>query len=233
MSNISYVVPNKSSLFGFSTSKVNRHFYENLTHELYVKFASLSGLQDGQDVLAIQSYVKDANTVLEIGAGFGRAVDQMIELNPTAEVTALEICNSMCTYLNTRYMDQAQVRVVHSGFLEYETVQSYSLITMLWSTLTVFPPLEQQECLIHCRELLEKGGHLVIDLYGGSKDTVHSGLHQMDRFYVAEFSGYKQYGYLPEHAELLQMAEIAGLKLVEVCTLDTGNVLRNLFIFQA
>jgi hypothetical protein len=235
MSDVSYkTVDNLNKVFyGY---RQNISFYENLELSKYQDFAKVSGLSDREDVLALLPYLSNAQSILEVGAGFGRAVDALLCFCPNAKITALEICSHMCHYMQRRYVDDFNVRVVQADFLGSSlTHYSYDLVTMFWSTLTSFSIDEQQRCFYRMANLLTKNGKFALDLFQGSNSKEHQGLKKdaiKNGVYTTQVLGRKVCGWILSDEVLKEMAAKAGLKLIDQIDYEAHDVSRRFLIFS-
>ncbi len=214
----------------------NIAFYEHLALPKYEEFAKASGLADREDVLALLPYLNKVKSILEVGAGFGRAVDALLCFCPEAQITALEICPHMCHFMQRRYMEDFNVRVLQADFL-CSTLphQAVELVTLFWSTLSSFSLKEQQQCFHKISNVLAEGGRVVIDLFESSSSKTHQGLKLKSRetkIFTTEVLGRKVFGWLPGDAELLEMARQAGFKLLDQIPYHAHEVKRRFLIFD-
>lgn len=233
MATLTYHMPNFEEEV-FYTNNQNRAFYENLTCKQYDVFAKLSGLQECEDIFAMYPYLQNANSILEVGAGFGRAINAFGCIRPDAEIHALEQCGHMCEYMADQYFCMTNVEIIQGDILDSRNKRlgKYDLVTLLWSTLTAFAPEEQLQCLKKCVNRLTKGGHFVVDLYASSAASnlqFEDGTHQM---YITESNGNQHFGAIPSEKELLRMARQAKLCLIESIFYESAGVKRKLYIFS-
>jgi ubiquinone/menaquinone biosynthesis C-methylase UbiE len=234
MSEVSYKSVDKSSkvFYGY---RQNISFYENLELTNYEDFAKASGLADREDVLALLPYLSQAKSILEVGAGFGRAVDALLCFCPTAKITALEVCSHMCHFMQRRYIDDFNVRVIQADFLGSSlTHHSFDLVTMFWSTLTSFSIEEQQRCFHRMAKLLTENGRFAVDLFESSHCKQHQGLKKSltkNGIFTTEVLGHRVCGWFMPDEDLKTMAQKAGLKLSEQIRYQANDVQRRFLIF--
>jgi SAM-dependent methyltransferase len=235
MGDVSYKTVDKLTkvFYGY---RQNISFYENLELSKYQDFAKVSGLFDREDVLALLPYLSNAKSILEVGAGFGRAVDALLCFCPTAKITALEVCSHMCYYMQRRYIDDFNIRVVQADFLGSSLVHhSYDLITMFWSTLTSFSVDEQQRCFCRMANLLTEDGKFALDLFEGSSSKEHQGLKKdaiKNGVYTTQVLGRRVCGWILSDDVLKKMAGNAGLKLIDQINYQANDVNRRFLIFS-
>ena len=77
----------------------NAHFYENISIETMLEYAKKGGFDDCCDVQAIHYYLIGANLILDLGAGYGRAIKYLNKHFPNAKLTALERSSSFCAHM--------------------------------------------------------------------------------------------------------------------------------------
>jgi trans-aconitate methyltransferase len=234
MSEVSYKSVGKSTkvFYGY---RQNLSFYGNLELTQYEEFSKASGLEDREDVLALLPYLSNCKSILEVGAGFGRAVDALLCFCPTAKITALEVCSHMCHFMQRRYMDDFNVRVVQADFLGSSlSHHSFDLITMFWSTLTSFCLEEQQRCFHRMANLLTKKGKFALDLFEGSDCKQHQGLKKgltKNGIFTTKILGHQVCGWFASDEHLKAMALEAGLELSDQIHYQAHDVKRRFLIF--
>ncbi len=220
----------------FNGYKQNILFYEKLELSKYEDFAKASGVGDREDVLALLPYLANSKSILEVGAGFGRAVDALLCFCPEAKITALEVCSHMCHFMQRRYFDDFNVRVVQADFLGSSLPHhAFDLVTFFWSTLTSFSVEEQQRCFYRMANLLTKDGKFAIDLFESSKSKEHQGVVNAQtgaRVLMTEVLGRRAFGCFVSDETLIQMAKKAGFSLVETLPYQAHQVKRRFLIFS-
>ena len=214
----------------------NVPFYEHLSLSKYEDFAKASGVADREDVLALLPYLANAKSILEVGAGFGRAVDALLCFCPQAKITALEVCSHMCHFMQRRYMDDFNVHVVQADFLGSSLPQhSFDLVTMFWSTVTSFSVEEQQRCFYRMANLLTAEGKFAIDLFESSNAKQHQGITEQSRetrMLTTRVLGRQLVGWFVPNEKLVEMAKKAGFKLTDQISYRANGVKRQFLIFS-
>ncbi|MFN3234938.1 MAG: class I SAM-dependent methyltransferase [Gammaproteobacteria bacterium] len=146
----------------------NAAFYENVTAQGLQELAEKAGLCAGCDIDPLWSYIKNASSLLEVGAGYGRVIDALLKRQFAGKITALERSQSLFTYLQDRFSHD-QVDLHYADILSYceKTVKKFDVILFLWSGIADFPQDEQLELVRVLSRRLRKNGMLIIDALPG------------------------------------------------------------------
>lgn len=141
----------------------NDLFYAHIKAEGLKLFAEKAGLDDNCDLKQISPYINNAKSVLEVGAGYGRVIDYLINSNFAGKVTAIERNNFLYNYLFCLYKNK--VNLIHTDILNYdEKSEKFDLILFLWSEIAGFPKHNQAQVISQLTALLAKNGKLVLDI---------------------------------------------------------------------
>jgi len=212
--------------------KQNLNSYNHLNLRDYESFAEASGLLEREDVFVLLPYLLKAESILEVGAGFGRAIDALISVVPTAEIMALEACPHMCQFMQKRYINNFNVRVFQSDFLQQKISRKFDFIGMFWTTLMSFSPQEQQACFHQASKLLLPKGKFAVDLFESSTRAPHRRLSKELKMVSTELLGHRFFFWAPTNQELFEMALKSGLKPYDQLRYQVNGVSRRFVIFE-
>lgn len=186
-----------------------------------------------QDLQLLLPYFKQVDTILEVGPGFGRVLDFLLQNCLPLSVSAVETSSIFCDYLSRRYL--ADVTLHHRNILQFDSDHQFDMVLLLWSTIVDFVAFEQQQLIDKLSHVLSDDGFLAIDML---IDPLRSGS-------ATDYSGrelsiddgmIRHRGYLPTKNELNAMAHNAGLELFDaieyVVPKSSDQPLRVLSIFR-
>jgi 2-polyprenyl-3-methyl-5-hydroxy-6-metoxy-1,4-benzoquinol methylase len=196
------------------TNADNKLFYENLSFDDYQKYLSLAGLTNNPDIELIKDYILSASSILEVGPGYGRVIEAAKNIGYQNKFTAIEFSHSLANNLKDKYKDDV---IIEESFLESTCQIKFDLILMMWTTLSVFNPInEQQACFYQCAKMMEDNGYCVIDLLlSNSADKAI--LHTASETYITNAeNNTTHYGYGPSILELIRYAATAGLAVRQI-----------------
>lgn len=142
----------------------NRRVYEqpDIAEKIQV-FANEAGMNEYPDIKAIEPLLQQAHMILEVGAGYGRVIEGLLQAGVTAHITAVEQSNYFYQKMISRF-DSTKLSIIHENILKYATRERYDLILWLWSGCMDFTPAEQIDVLQKLKALLAPNGKLLVDI---------------------------------------------------------------------
>ena len=147
----------------------NSKFYELVKSKKLQSIAEHGGLSNCCDLEVAMPYWRNSNSILEVGAGYGRVIDHMLSKGFSGKITAIERIKSFFQILQSKYDDK--VRLLNIDLHDLSCVRdSFDTILFLWSGIAEFTLKEQEELIKNLAKLLNKGGYLIIDNLSESTD---------------------------------------------------------------
>jgi len=128
-----------------------KYFDENVV--LYDKFRPNYGAEVFKYILTYAN-ITVSSRILEIGCGPGNATLPFIRSG--GDVTAIEIGKNLSDYIQNKFAEYSNFRVINCPFEEYETSERFDLIFAATSLHWIEPEFAYPRC----REFLNKGGYL-------------------------------------------------------------------------
>ncbi|MEH0156992.1 class I SAM-dependent methyltransferase [Limibacter armeniacum] len=141
----------------------NFSFYENITLEKFQYFANVIGLHTGKDIDIIYPRIKDAEEIVELGPGYGRALDFILEKGYKGKITGVERIPQFVNYMNERYKGSVTVEELDIRDYRFELPRKVGAVLWLWSGILELTAEEQLNCIAECSRSLVDGGVLVIE----------------------------------------------------------------------
>lgn len=206
------------------TNYDNVAFYENLTPKDMYNFAVKGGLATGCDVTQLMPYIRDAESLLEVGAGYGRVISCLMSQEFKGKISAIERSNILYEYISSRYADS--VKLFNIDIHDCQAIQeSFDVILFLWSGIADFSFQEQRQVICNLKELLKDNGTLILDtlpedikplgmehgvtgkdfLFSFNNATVHTyKISKEDIALFAEEAGFKNVRHLPYQTDTMR-----------------------------
>lgn len=200
------------------SNKDNAVFYEQNIQTLQ-QWATQGGLARCPDVIAIKAYIEKANSILEIGPGFGRVIRYLLEHYPHKTLTAVEQSQQFCDSLKQNY---PQITLFHSDIATFTTTKRYDLIIWLWSGLTDFSQTEQLPILRHVSQFLSPAGTLIIETFPHNL-TPANGSTTDTQTYSLTANNSNLRGYIPSPEEIQYYASKIPLNYNNYITYTTDS----------
>jgi len=199
----------------------NRDFYEAVSVEKFKKWAELGGFDVGCDLDLVLDRLKMSDSILEVGAGYGRVIEYLIKNKLQAKLYAIERSKNLCDYLNKVYGNKASIVCDDVSNATFD--RKFEAIIWLWSNISDFSKDEHVAILTKISSLLAPSGFLVTDILLDDFDRENVNTN-VDRNYMVKYDDKIAYGYLPTKHEMLNYAEIVGFNKVEIIPYKTKTL---------
>lgn len=210
------------------SNKDNLAIYEAMPTDELRNMAELLGISNGQDVDIIKDYVQFSKQILEVGAGYGRVVKKILELNPSVSLTAIE---RELKQFNLLQQNFPVPNIVYGDILDTEISASFDLVLVMWSTFGEFSKAEQKKLFLLLAGLLNQSGRIVIELTALSEAHPFAEVKQQD-YMVRSRYGFNHI-YIPTKEELEHISNSADMRLEDERELVVAQgSKRSFFIFQ-
>lgn len=189
----------------------NRDFYEKIDIEKFRGFAQIIGLQSGADVAAILPFLFCHKSVVELGSGYGRAVECLLQMGYRGHITAVERIPHLCSYMQRNFGDSTSILEQDLKFLNLPAHTDCML--WLWSGIMEISPNELLPVLRNLRQQLIPGGTIFIET---PEKIQFIGQQLSNRFISYNTDWGHISAYFPEKSELKTRLHQAGFTSVRV-----------------
>lgn len=206
----------------------NQRFYEFLKPTGLYQFAKTAGISHGNDLAPLTEVCSAANHILEVGAGYGRVIDFLLNQGHDNQITAIEYCWNSYSYLTQKYKQTEQLTLVHQDICDYKPTNQFDLILHLWSGLADFPKPKQPDIVKKLAKLLAQNGTLVIDSYALEVMPLSSKASSPQSFEMT-INSHIKYIDEPTTEDIKSYADLAQLNYVE-CIKCQSNIGRNRYL---
>ena len=169
--------------------------------------------------MAMHQYIAPGDKILFAGVGQGR--DAIEAADRSAEVTVVDLSESMLNIFNRKIQGRSfphTIRQAHSDILAFEEYERYDMVFGNFF-LNVFPPELEFEILTHLVRLAKPGGSVVVGDFSLPNGGAISRLFQNIYWYIADtlFFLMAQNAFHPVYDYAAQMMQL-GLEITEVRT---------------
>jgi cyclopropane fatty-acyl-phospholipid synthase-like methyltransferase len=210
-------------------NKDNEVFYEQRS-EILETWAQAGGLSTWPDLIAIETYIKPVENILEIGSGYGRVLQYLKQHHSDKKITAVEKSHELFNTLTLQF--EQSVTLHQCDIANFKTQQRYDLILWLWSGLTDFSKSEQPHIIKHLQQFLTPQGTLIIETFPHDL-TPSNGSIIDNQSYELTHNELSLHGYIPSPDEINTYATNAALQLKELIEYKTSsNRKRKLYILK-
>lgn len=212
------------------TNKDNKAFYEKVPIGYFIDVATQGGLDDGNDILAIKHYIKNTGSILEVGAGYGRVIENLLKQGFCGHLTAIERNPVLCKHLQENFGEK--IEIICHDILHTTLTNKYDLILWMWTGICEFSKDEQPLVINLLSNSLNANGLLVIDVVP-IECTTQNSLDKDKHNRIITTSYGNNYCYLPDSSEIDEYARYSGLKQREIIAYQTKtNKTNYLYILE-
>ncbi len=200
-------------------NKGNFDFYRNIGVENLSDLAQKGGFSEYSDLLQAYPFIKNAGRVLELGAGYGRCVQFLLEEGFGGEIVAIEQSAPFVSHMRKEF--EGKATILEGDFMEADLQGPFDAMLWMWSGILDFAPDEQRRALARLCDQLSPGGVITIDTprIGVLTWGTHSDPQRL--------SVDSPYGplecYIPSPDELAAIGKSVGLELVETIDYETAT----------
>lgn len=200
------------------SNSANISLYKNMPLSFYKKEAKQGGIDNGCDVKAIAAYINKANSILEVGAGYGRVLFHITKSGYKKELYAIERSNRMCKFLMRKFSYVA--KIVCADIRSLEIDRKFDLILWMWASICEFSKNEQLSALAQLTKHLQTDGHIIFDIIP-FEDKIINAIEVDSRNKIIKTKFGNDYGYFPSPQELEHYRQLLNLELVEIIVYET------------
>lgn len=194
------------------TNKDNINFFENISLKIFGSWPEKGGFDKGCDLDLILEELKSANSILEVGASYGRVIQYLVDKNLKANITAVERSHQFFEQLYQKF--ENKIRIIEADINNVNFDEKFDVILCLWSTISDFAKDEQLAMLKHISSWLKKGSKLVIDVMTSSF-TRENVTEVSSQDYVVKYDDATLLGYIPSEKELTKYANQLEFEVVK------------------
>lgn len=198
------------------------NFYNKIPQNLLETYSTRGGLSTGADIGFIWAKIKDAPSILEVGAGYGRVIETLLKLGYGGKITAIEQSPNLINAFEKKISNKCHI---HKGDINTFTTDSkFNIILWLWSGISDFSPKEQLKTVFNLHSLLTPNGLLFLDTFPCLEKPANAILSK-NQSYIITHANCTAHGYIPSPLEVKNYAKYAGFKktIMETYLTDTGR----------
>lgn len=191
----------------------NADFYlRSFDQAVHQELVQAGGLANYCDLKLIYNDVIKANTILEVGAGYGRVIEFLVKQKIPAHIYAIERCKQYCDMLEKKYGHK--ITIFNEDILKFTTKDPFDLILWLWSGISDFNPDEQLKVIKNLVNYLSENGILILEtLYCGEKPK-NSDISE-GYYYTKAINNSVIHGYIPSSEKISNYKDQLGFRMLK------------------
>ncbi|MFL5729137.1 MAG: class I SAM-dependent methyltransferase, partial [Cytophagaceae bacterium] len=130
----------------------NFDFYRNLGVDPFKKLAAIGGFSSYTDLELSFPFIKNSQSILELGAGYGRCLDFFIAKGFKGKLIAVEQSEPLVQHLKSQYGDKAEI--LQEDIKTLQLKENVDAALWMWSGIIDFSKEEQLNTSRHIVSLL-------------------------------------------------------------------------------
>lgn len=206
---------NKENMFtdnpGFNQFNLKNYYSKIDIDKLLQGYAVKGGLDTECDIDIIYPKIKKTQTVLEVGAGYGRVIHALLKRGYQGKISSIEYSPYLYKLLKRTFPND--VDIYEDNILTFDTNKTFSAILYLWSGISDFNKKTQPNVFEKLSYLLEKDGILILDISIDSIKPLNAFLSKKNFYYIHKET-YSALGYIPSKDEMFSYAKQTNLQLL-------------------
>lgn len=212
-----------------SISEQNLDFYEKISPDKFHYFSDIIGMDVCNDVSVVYPLIQNAEHIIELGSGYGRVIENVLERGFKGKITAVERSNTYCKFLIESF--KSKINVSHQDIKQIQFEEKVDAILWMWSGITELNPVEAFKAVKRCHNILKPNGYMFIEAPYQSLHYVGQLGEQKIVKVETEFGTLQ--AYMTDENEVREYAERCGFNKFELKTYKTGkDVERVVYILQ-
>jgi hypothetical protein len=204
----------------------NIQFYETICIDEFKDLVKRGGFENNQDIQLIMPYLKNVNSIIEIGAGYGRVIGALRNLGFKGSITAIERSLKLSKYIAESYGDD--INLINNDIENLEPSYSFDAALFMWCNISEWPKEQQRSRILNISKWLNSGGLLIIESINAEQTPMNSSSYLNQTFVCKNNSGYETYGYIPTENELDNFFSDDQLTLIDKIHYETSTKRRRI-----
>ncbi|MCS7005247.1 MAG: class I SAM-dependent methyltransferase [Cytophagales bacterium] len=188
-----------------SVSEGNYEFYRRIQIPIFQHYAKLTGMDTGKDIDIIYPMIEKSTLVVELGAGYGRSVQFLLQKGFCGRLVLVERVPEMIEYLKQAF---PPLEILQTDIRYLQLPFQADVLLWLWSGILELSRQEQTQTVQQLYKNLKKGGLLFIEAPYQRIQVV--GSHTSEKLIKLETEWGTLTAYLPSPEEVESDARLAG-----------------------
>lgn len=209
----------------FKINDNNLEFYKNVGVEPLRDLATQGGFITYKDLRIVYPFISHSKCILEIGAGFGRCIDFLLENDFKGKIIGIETSPDFVKYLEKKYQSYSNVELIDGDLKETVLPSGIDAALWMWSGFVDFSKEQQDECVAKISKSLNPNGKLIIDIpklgFVSNNFKLIENKDNKNLNITTPYGGLRVY--IPEENELEEMRKAHGFGRLEVISYKTST----------
>lgn len=196
-------------------------YYETVPIETFSQYAVRGGLEKGCDVDLIYPFICHKKDVLEVGAGYGRVIERLLQLRYQGHIIALERSRNFYDAIVSRYAEKSEkISILHGDAERIRLHKKFGAVLWMWSNLSEWPQHRQAAMIKKLSSWLSDDGIFVVEIIDAGQKPLNADQYT-DQSYTTHTEHGAFYGYNATCQEVSGYAKAAGLRVARAIPYQT------------
>jgi trans-aconitate methyltransferase len=200
-------------------NRKNFDFYNNIGVDTFQSMAVQGGFSTYADLEIVYQHIHPVNSILEIGAGYGRCINFLLQQQHKGSITAVEQSPVLIKHLVQHYAGRAEI--IEGDINAIEIKSPVDVILWMWSGILDFSKEEQAAAVKRLAGITAPGGKIFIDVPRMGVQTIAEHTDQQHIKLTTAFGEVECY--IPSNEEIQVYASSAGFTKVQQTNYETST----------
>jgi len=197
----------------------NLIFYNNIGLDPFLELSEKGGFSACKDLDLISSYIKPNDSIVELGAGYGRCLNYFVARKHTGKLLGVEFSQPLFEHLKTNFNQNVELLFADIKTLKLE--ERYNIALWMWSGIIDFSPSEQLQCCKNISLSLCKGGYLFIDVPRIGVQTIANHIDSQHLVFKTEYGEIN--AYIPNDTDMEAIRSNASFESLSKIEYETAT----------
>ena len=197
----------------------NKIFYNTVPLDVFQSLTRQGGFDGCIDLHLIETHLPVSASIIEVGAGYGRCVDFLLNKKHEGKILAIEQSPQLSKVLLEKYKNQPTVEVINDDIKTLTVSDKVDVVLWLFSGMLDFAKEEQPVVLKRLRSFLKNDGKLFLDIPQLAELTVAKYTGKQDIVMETPYGNITTF--LPAFVDIEGYASQAGFSKVSVIHYNT------------
>lgn len=212
----------------------HKELYENISIKEMRELVIKSGLDKHPDLESIKNHL-DGESIIEIGCGYGRNINWLLDNTEASSIIGVEISNNL--YTEARKNISPRLSIIHGNFLDMSFKHSFDAALLLWTGVTDYAKEELGFLFKKIRSEISDNGKLFIDYLDtdlgiNPANCTKNNSFEDDVYEVQGLSNSRGYAYIPAFKIIQDIVIDNGFELDKKVPYETTTNKKVIYIFK-
>jgi trans-aconitate methyltransferase len=198
-------------------NRKNFNFYNNIGVDTFQSMAVQGGFNTYADLEIVYHNIHPDDSILEIGAGYGRCINFLLHKQHRAPITAVEQSQVLCEYLLQQY--EGKTTIIQGDINAIKPDSPVDVVLWMWSGILDFSKEEQALVVQRLAGMTGPAGKVFIDVPRMGVQTIAEHTDQQHIKLTTAFGEVECY--IPLSEEIREYAATAGFDKVQETDYET------------